>query len=349
MVPIISQRTYAENQTYSAKLIYDADGGLIEGEEVYDGPSVGVETNDETYVDVPIIPTIPERQGYEFAFWVMKDEYEVMEEVYNSEMNISATKYGVSPDKEKHVYNMLATSAGNEETLTAVWAKKYKVTYDSNEGSPSIKAVEGNFGVDLATAETKTDDVTIKVAEAVSREGYIFEGWKDASGTLYQPGDNFTVKFDNPNVKLTASWKKKMKNTFWVERGTQIDLKDHLVAEEYGEGYDTLDFKGKKYVKVDVKEDPAHDTITYIYEAKQADVVKKTTFWREKSTNKDLRNPLVGDEYGRSEDQIEFEGKKYNKIDTVSDAEHNTTTYFYELEKDKPVQKTTFWVDSDTN
>lgn len=31
IVPIISQRTYANNQTYSARLIYDADGGTIEG------------------------------------------------------------------------------------------------------------------------------------------------------------------------------------------------------------------------------------------------------------------------------------------------------------------------------
>ncbi len=348
-MPIISQRTYANNQTYSARLIYDADGGTIEGGAVYEAPETSVETNDETYVDVPITSSIPERKGYDFAFWVMKDEYEVMQEVYNSEMNIPATTYGVSPDKEKRVYNMLATSAGNEEILTAVWAKKYKVQYDSNQGDTSVKPTEGNFGVNLETAETKTDDVTIKVGAAVSRKGYVFDGWEDEEGNLYQPGDNFTIKFDKPNRKLTALWHKVQKNTFWVERNTQIDLKEHLVADEYGEGYDTLDFQGKKYVKVGVKEDLDHDTITYLYELEKPEVIHKKTFWREKDTNKDLREPFIGDEYGRSEDSLEFEGKKYNKVNTVSDAAHNTITYVYELEKDKPMQKTTFWVDADTN
>lgn len=90
-----------------------------------------------------------------------------------------------------------ATYTGNANlTLYAVWkANTYSVTYDANggEGAP--------------TNQTKTHGKTLTLSSVKpTREGYIFMGWAETSGSTvvaYKPGAAYT---DNAAVTLYAIW-----------------------------------------------------------------------------------------------------------------------------------------------
>lgn len=84
-------------------------------------------------------------------------------------------------------------------TKTSKTDKEAKtITFDANGGkwedNTSIKTVEANKGEE------------IKILDAPSREGYVFDYWK---GSEYYPGDTYKVE---DNHTFTAVWKKDSKN-----------------------------------------------------------------------------------------------------------------------------------------
>ena len=93
-------------------------------------------------------------------------------------------------------------------TFTAVWAPKYSLRYDANGGSTTPPSVEGNFEVDRKTGDVTQPSVTKTAADAITRDGYTFKGWKDqASGEEFTPGDAVELTTANPNRVLVAQWK----------------------------------------------------------------------------------------------------------------------------------------------
>ena len=87
--------------------------------------------------------------------------------------------------------------ASKDITFYAVWKPiTHKVSYDPNGGK-----FRGSKDV-TETSENEGD--TIKVPEAATRDGYTFIGWV-VNGTLYEPGDEFTVEED---VTFVALWEK---------------------------------------------------------------------------------------------------------------------------------------------
>lgn len=92
-------------------------------------------------------------------------------------------------------------------TFTAVWAPKYSLRYDANGGSTTPPSVEGNFEVDRKTGDVTQPSVTKTAADAITRDGYTFKGWKDqASGEEFTPGDAVELTTANPNRVLVAQW-----------------------------------------------------------------------------------------------------------------------------------------------
>ena len=85
-------------------------------------------------------------------------------------------------------------------TLTASWtANPQPVTYSNSEGSTGTPPTQADVTTDSSFTVASGDDLT--------RDGYVFAGWRDngGSGTLvYQPGDTYEV---GPQpVQLVATW-----------------------------------------------------------------------------------------------------------------------------------------------
>ncbi len=76
--------------------------------------------------------------------------------------------------------------------------KKATVTLNNGEGAtPESQVVEG---------EGTDDNIVVTLPEAPVKDGYVFEGWEDAEGNVYQPSGNVTVPAKG-NVTLTGTWK----------------------------------------------------------------------------------------------------------------------------------------------
>ena len=88
-----------------------------------------------------------------------------------------------------------------------MWAPKYSLRYNANGGSTTPPSVEGNFEVDRKTGDVTQPSVTKTAADAITRDGYTFKGWKDqASGEEFTPGDAVELTTANPNRVLVAQW-----------------------------------------------------------------------------------------------------------------------------------------------
>lgn len=81
-------------------------------------------------------------------------------------------------------------------------AEEYIIRYDANGGyfwsqyaSPAITSTK---------KYTVTAGNTHKLISAPQRSCYTFQGWADADGNLYQPGDQITPTGD---LALSAQWK----------------------------------------------------------------------------------------------------------------------------------------------
>ncbi len=76
---------------------------------------------------------------------------------------------------------------------------------------------EGATNVPEAQTKTYGEDLTLsdKVPEIV---GKVFDGWEDEEGTLYQPGDKYTVEAD---AELTATWSAQTFTVTYVAEGAE--------------------------------------------------------------------------------------------------------------------------------
>lgn len=164
-IPVNPDITYSV--TYAAN---GADGGSVpvDSVEYGNGDSATVLGNTGNLT----------RSGYTFEGW-------------NTAANGGGTDYAAGDG--------LTVSA--DVTLYAQWSvvPTYSVTYDTN-------GADGGFGVvDSGTYEVG-DTVTV-LDNYASRTGYEFSGWNteaNGSGTLYQPGDQFTMA--SADVTLFAYW-----------------------------------------------------------------------------------------------------------------------------------------------
>ena len=98
----------------------------------------------------------------------------------------------------------------NSENINS--KKYYKIIYDANNGTGSIKTQE--------VVEGETTTLTL-IDNQITRDGYKFNGWNtkaDGSGTTYEDGSEITV---TSNINLFAQWEENNKlkiftpNTNW--------------------------------------------------------------------------------------------------------------------------------------
>ena len=119
--------------------------------------------------DLNLSSTIPTRPGYTFNGW-------------NTNSSGTGTNYSSGA---KYTSNAALT-------LYAKWTiNTYTVSYNANGGS----STPGN--------QTKNYGSTIKIAGAISRTGYTFNGWSGSDGVYYSAGASFS---GNYNLTLTARW-----------------------------------------------------------------------------------------------------------------------------------------------
>lgn len=86
---------------------------------------------------------------------------------------------------------------GEDVTFTAVWeAKNYVVLFITGNGGTSVK-VSGLTDTDIICPDP---DYTV--------DGKYFAGWKDSDGTIYQVGDNYTIKgaISGGGISLKGVW-----------------------------------------------------------------------------------------------------------------------------------------------
>ena len=182
-----------------APIVYDANGGTIKGQPTYTDAVASTGTSITTCTS--LITEEPVRDGYTFVNWT------------NSTTLLGTTyTYTYKPGANVSVWTTAATTKTWEQlletnTFTAVWAPKYSLRYDANGGSTTPPSVEGNFEVDRKTGDVTQPSVTKTAADAITRDGYTFKGWKDqASGEDFTPGDAVELTTANPNRVLVAQW-----------------------------------------------------------------------------------------------------------------------------------------------
>lgn len=201
---------------YSAHLSYDANGGNFEGIGTNFDDTAGAQTskNDNTMVHVNITDKLPTRQGYKFVFWYDKGEYPNTKNAYNKDWaKTDTTRYNVTGLKLLTALDMQTSENGQTKTLTALWDKEYCLKYNADGVKTTPADLTGTFGVDLDTLQPNTDPVTINVAAAVEKDGFVFKGWKDPTADkIYQPGDKLKISSNSSAITLQAVWEKKSDN-----------------------------------------------------------------------------------------------------------------------------------------
>ena len=182
-----------------APIVYDANGGTIKGQATYTDAVASTGTSITTRTS--LLTEEPIRDGYTFVNWT------------NSTTLLGTTyTYTYKAGANVSVWTTAATTKTWEQlletnTFKAVWAPKYSLRYDANGGSTTPPSVEGNFEVDRKTGDVTQPSVTKTAADAITRDGYTFKGWKDqASGEDFTPGDAVELTTANPNRVLVAQW-----------------------------------------------------------------------------------------------------------------------------------------------
>lgn len=215
-IKVIPKPQPQQPKEYSAHLSYDANGGNFEGIGPTFDDKAGAQTsdNDNKMVHVNITDKLPTRQGYKFVFWYDKDEYPKTKNAYNKDWaKTDTTRYNVPEGKQFATLDMQTSENGQTKTLTALWDKEYCLKYNADGGKATPADLTGTFGVNLVTLQPNTDQVTINVAAAVEKDGFVFKGWKDPTADkIYQPGDELKISSDNPDITLQAVWEKKSDN-----------------------------------------------------------------------------------------------------------------------------------------
>lgn len=121
----------------------------------------------------------PEREGYTFAGWYAKDEY-------NKDTGATPFNFDTPITKDTILYGKLTPNT-------------YTITYHLNGASGTAPA-----------DQPKTHGLAEKLSETVpTREGYTFLGWgttASATAASYQPGDMYSV---DKEITLYAVWQQK--------------------------------------------------------------------------------------------------------------------------------------------
>lgn len=108
---------------------------------------------------------------------------------------------GWTSSVDGQVYQPLQTfiCPAEDVVFTAVWAPKtYKVVFNAGTGNSA----------DNQRVEGKTDEAIIAPEMIASKDGYVFAGWKDKNGDIYQPGEEYIVPGAIPGsgISLSAVW-----------------------------------------------------------------------------------------------------------------------------------------------
>lgn len=247
---------------YTAHLVYDANGGAINGHNTFDDEKnrqyTKVEDGD---VNIPIVDALPTRGGYKFAFWYEPDSYGLMKNVYNSQKApLDTNTYKVAKGKNLTAYNMLASKPERTKTLKAVWDKEYTLSYDANGGDTKPNDQKGTFGVNIEDLSQHNANKSLTVQNAISKKGYVFKGWKDEQANkVYKANEEIILNYDQPNKKLVAVFEKvesssgtptqhEIHDAFTTEFVDQEGnvLQEAVIAEAK---VDKKDFAGYKFVK----------------------------------------------------------------------------------------------------
>ncbi len=97
----------------------------------------------------------------------------------------------------------------SDETYKAIWEEvTYTLTFEEEGGTP--------IAVDPKLPEGKN-----YIVPTLSKDGYRFNGWKDAAGNLYKPGEIFTMPSED--VTLTADFTKLYTVTYLDAAGNEYD------------------------------------------------------------------------------------------------------------------------------
>ncbi len=105
----------------------------------------------------------------------------------------------------------------SDETYKAIWEEiTYTITFEEDGGTP--------IAVDPKLPEGKD-----YIVPTLSKDGYRFNGWKDAEGNLYKPGEIFTMPAED--VTLTADFTKLYTVTYLDAAGNEYDTSSAAEGE----------------------------------------------------------------------------------------------------------------------
>ncbi len=160
----------------------------------------------------------------------------------------------------------------SNETFKAIWEEvTYTLTFEEDGGTP--------IAVDPKLPEGKD-----YIVPTLSKDGYRFNGWKDAEGNLYKPGEIFTMPAEN--VTLTADFTKLYTVTYLDAAGNEYDTGSAAEGEavpaltKANPSKDNFRFGGWNNMPADGKM-PASDlvlepifneifTLSYVYDVDEA-------------------------------------------------------------------------------
>jgi uncharacterized repeat protein (TIGR02543 family) len=101
----------------------------------------------------------------------------------------------ISFDGQVHLITVTLTKAADPRPIPPAPPANYSISY--LPGGPSVT------GMPADATNLRTGDIHV-IASAPEREGYEFTGWRGSDGTIYQPGDSYTVA--DESLTLTAIW-----------------------------------------------------------------------------------------------------------------------------------------------
>ncbi len=202
---------------------FNADGGEV-------NPASKTVVYDSAYGTLPV----PTKDGYEFVCWKLDDEAITADSIVRNAEDVTLTAQWRSneraitfdtdggsaiapivqdigtavtapadPTKEGYTFTgwdkeLPAVMPAEDMTVTAQWeANEYTVSFDANGG-------EGT----MADQSFTYDEAQNLTANAFTKEGCEFTGWKDADGNEYTDGQsvkNLTAE-NGGKVTLTAQW-----------------------------------------------------------------------------------------------------------------------------------------------
>lgn len=153
---------------------------------------------------ITITTEIPKREGYKFTGW-----------------NYNGKIYQAEDEIRNITQNIILVAQWEEDKIT------YRLSYDFNGGKATTEE---------HVSREKNFSEYIKIPGSPEKEGYIFTGWFDSSGTQYYIGKTYLFE---GNITLIAHWKKRIYIiTYNANGGSDApgnDEKEHGVEKKLSE------------------------------------------------------------------------------------------------------------------